>query len=111
MKKVIILCLLLFLIVPITILAKKKPFGNGLYWELSDNGVLIISGNGDIPNFAAYKHSSDYKKLGLAPWNKKSLWDKIYYVVIEEGVTSIGNNAFNGYVYSGSNRINQNKGF
>ncbi len=111
MKKVIILCLLLFLIVPITILAKKKPFGNGLYWELSDNGVLIISGNGDIPNFAAYKHSSDYKKLGLAPWNKKSLWDKIYYVVIEEGVTSIGNNAFNGYVYSGSTGLTKIKDF
>ena len=83
MKWTIILCLMLCLIIPTTIEAKKKPFGNGLYWELSDNGVLTISGRGNMPNYA-------YDKYKNAPWAKKQ-YNK---VIIEEGISSIGDYSF-----------------
>lgn len=83
MKRSILFCLILCLIMPITIYAKKKPLGNGLYWELTDDGTLAISGNGGMPNFKRCK----------TPWYNKRY--KIKNIVIEEGVTSIGENAFN----------------
>ena len=49
MKRALIVCLILCLIAPVKIVAKKKPFGNGLYWELN-SGVLTISGNGSMPD-------------------------------------------------------------
>ena len=58
--------------------------GDNLTWILDDEGVLTISGTG-----------------AMASWNwKGSPWyankDKIESVVIEDGVTSIGANAFDG---------------
>lgn len=50
-----------------------------LTWKIKE-GVLYISGRGEIPN---YKSSN-------VPWKK----EKFTYVVIEEGITSIGANAF-----------------
>lgn len=58
--------------------------GENLTWTLDSDGVLAISGEGDM-EFDIY--SSDY-----APWN--SYRDKIYEVIIEEGVTNIADNAF-----------------
>lgn len=88
MKHWIIMLLVSFLIAPIRVEAKKKPFGNGLYWEYIDSGVLIISGNGDMPNLWVYNY----------PWykltNKKGCVNKI---IVEEGVRSIGNEAFSCY--------------
>ena len=49
---------------------------------LSDDGTLTISGTGDMPNYGDYK----------APWYNDR--DKIKTVVIEDGVTNIGNSAF-----------------
>ena len=81
MKKASIFILLLCLLVPIAVKAEKKPFGNGLYWELNSSGVLTISGTGDMPNFG-------YR--GQQPWPEKG----IRKVIIDYGVTSIGENAF-----------------
>ena len=54
--------------------------GDNLYWELDEGtGVLTISGNGAM---------SDWNN----PWNEWSY--SIKSVVIEEGVTNIGSNAF-----------------
>jgi len=83
MKRIILFSLMLCLIVPLSIEAKKKPFGNGLYWELKEDGTLAISGNGRMPNFKPCK----------TPWYNKRY--KVKSIVIEEGVTSIGENAFN----------------
>ena len=47
MKRTIIVFLIICVVAPITIEAQKKPFGNGLYWELNNN-ILTISGNGPI---------------------------------------------------------------
>ena len=55
--------------------------GTNLTWVLEDD-TLTISGTGTMDDYA----SSD------SPWN--SYWDSIVSVVIEDGVTSIGNDAF-----------------
>ena len=60
--------------------------GNNLSWELSCDGVLTISGTGAM---------EDYTYFSPTPWATDSLL--IQSVVIEEGVSSIGNHAFAEY--------------
>ena len=55
-----------------------------LEWILTSDGELIITGEGAMPNYAA----------GTAPWY--DLRESILSVVIENGVTSVGNYAFSG---------------
>lgn len=58
--------------------------GDNLIWTLDDNGTLTISGEGDMEDY--YYNPSPWRELnGL-----------IKAVVVEEGVTSIGNSAFSG---------------
>jgi hypothetical protein len=76
MKKTIITYLILSFLFPLNVEAKKKLFGNGLYWEI-DNGVLTISGNGDMPDHTTTKR----------PWDNKK--NKIIAVIILEGVREI----------------------
>jgi hypothetical protein len=57
--------------------------GPNLTWELNDEGILTISGTGKM---------SDYRPR-VAPWYYDSR-DLIKAVVVQEGVTSIGNYAF-----------------
>lgn len=49
-------------------------------WNLSEDGTLTISGTGDIPG------------SGGAPWYSRSY--EIKKVIIKDGVTNIGKNAF-----------------
>ena len=64
--------------------------GPSLTWKLTDDHVLTISGSGNMSNYS----------MGDAPWNEitlKNIWDVedlIEKIVIGNGVTSIGNNAF-----------------
>ena len=61
--------------------------GSGLTWELSSDGkTLSISGSGAMTNFS---YESDTTR---PPWN--SYWAGITGLVISNGVTSIGNDAF-----------------
>lgn len=53
-----------------------------LKWTLFENGTLILSGNGSMPDYAR------------APWEDYS--SLITTVIIEDGLTSVGNNAFTG---------------
>lgn len=81
MERTILVYLMLYLVTPIAIMAEKKPMGNGLYWELNDYGTtLVISGHGEMPNGKIY-----YRE-----WNTQ----KIKRVIVEEGVTSIGEDRF-----------------
>lgn len=64
-------------------IAKGKCGDNGdnVQWILSRDGVLTISGSGQMDNYSS----------AIAPWYSS---DDIKKVVIEEGVTSVGEDAF-----------------
>lgn len=66
--------------------------GTDIEWMLSSNDdgtlTLTISGKGEMPDFGDTGGQ-------VGPWMKNS-WYDIKKVIIEEGVTNIGNNAFNG---------------
>ena len=66
--------------------------GNDLTWTLDDQGVLTISGSGDMKNY----YGSDVPRYQYR--------SKIKTVTLPEGVTSIGYYAFSDY--SGDGRIN-----
>ena len=57
--------------------------GENLTWTLDASGTLTISGTGDMENY-----SFSYQ----SPWNENN--SEILNVIIENGVTSIGNMAF-----------------
>ena len=59
-------------------------FGNGLTWKLCPDGTLNISGNGEMPNWVS-------TELGR-PW--QSHIANITGIVIDGGITRIGNYAF-----------------
>ena len=58
--------------------------GANLTWYYQ-NGVLAITGTGEMTDYSSYNNT---------PWY--DLRDKIGWVIIDEGVTTIGNNAFYG---------------
>ena len=60
------------------------PFGNGLTWRLDGDGILTISGAGDMPDF-------DYKQ---APWSSFGESGRITSVVIGDQITGIGKLSF-----------------
>ena len=64
--------------------------GDNLTWVLDDEGVLTISGTGDMSDYYL-----DYAPR--APWYDSR--NAVKSVVIEEGATSIGNHAFTGCYY------------
>lgn len=59
--------------------------GDNLKWTLDSNGVLTVSGEGDM-----YNYNRDYD---IAPWRGDG-GDKVKRIVIEPGVTSVGKNTF-----------------
>lgn len=59
-------------------------FGENLHWVLDGDGVLTISGEGAIPDFGNSN----------APWKVYS--DSITSLIIQNGITRIGNSAFYG---------------
>ena len=73
-------------IVDSTIIGTCGLYGDNLVWKLTDDGTLTISGEGEMMDYNTY--------YTLAPWYKYR--DKIHYIVLEEGMTSIGNYAFDG---------------
>ena len=79
------LCMICFALLPAKAEAAEiasGTCGNNLTWVLTDDGVLTISGTGAMANYSE----------GGSPWHAKRT--KITSVVIEDGVTSIGNHAF-----------------
>ncbi len=73
--------------------------GANLTWTLTQGGKLTISGNGAMPDFEGIDIDQ--------PW--KDYKDKILTIVIEDGVTNIGNNAFynsNAFSVSIPNTVN-----
>ena len=66
--------------------------GNSATWSFDINGVLTISGTGEM--YDCYDPEFDEVN---APWGMYK--DDISRVVIEEGITKIGESAFDGYDY------------
>ena len=65
--------------------------GTDIKWTISrDNKTITISGKGEMPDF---DNTSSGKRC---PWEDKK--SEIVKVVIEEGVTTIGKNAFSGCI-------------
>ena len=66
-------------------------------WKLDGNGTLTVSGSGAVP---------DYEKGAKnQPWNE--YWKSITDLVVEDGITRIGNRAFQGFRYLESAVIGQ----
>lgn len=64
----------------------EGDYGNNVKWKLDEDGTLTISGKGKM---------SSYRNIGYpAEWTSKSKKDTIKKVVIEDGVTNIGEDAF-----------------
>ena len=55
--------------------------GDSLTWSLDSDGVLTISGTGEMYDYQLYR----------TPWGTE-----VYSIVLEEGIVSLGNCAFNG---------------
>ncbi|MBR4892957.1 MAG: leucine-rich repeat protein [Clostridia bacterium] len=91
MRKTILSLILIFSImaslisfIPITVnAASSGTCGDNLTWTLDDSGTLTISGIGDMEN---------YTSVSSTPWYSNR--SKIKTVVIDVGVTSIGDRAF-----------------
>ena len=64
--------------------------GTNLGWALEPNGTLTISGEGTMADYSL----ADYEPVTTAPWGEYS--ESIEKLVIENGVTTIGNYAFYG---------------
>jgi hypothetical protein len=84
MKKTILFLWVLLLPGVATVFAESGDFGenNALHWELN-NSTLTISGTGAMPN---------YSNSGFVPWYSYRF--SIETVMIEDGVTSIGDYVF-----------------
>ena len=87
----VVFVLLIALLLPVTMevrAAETGSCGESLTWTLDDAGILTISGTGPMTDY--YYHHAD----GHAPWY--SLRESIVSVVVEEGITAVGNYAFHG---------------
>lgn len=66
-------------------IAASGTCGDNLTWTVSEDGILTISGTGEMYDYVKSGYSSE-----RAPWSSESF----FRIVIEEGVTSIGEYAF-----------------
>ena len=74
--------------------AGDRQCGDDLFWSL-ENGILTISGTGDMWNYDTYQDSS-YVLLSSAPWYAQR--NLITQIHLAEGVTGIGDYAFSAYM-------------
>ncbi len=71
---------------------EEGDFGSGFHWKLIKSGTLTISGKGAMPDFNFGGTSSE--PISDRPWNDNIA--KVTKIVIEDGITNIGTNAFRG---------------
>lgn len=103
-KHIITLLLALFLICMVTPAASAAELiafgrcGENLYWNLDSEGTLTISGKGAMSNYDSVPSQGVWN----TPWyNYKS---RITAIVVEDGVTHIGREAFH-YYYSNVTKV------
>ena len=68
--------------------------GDNLSWTLDSSGTLTVSGSGEMKDFT---YDAVERRVVDLPW--ANLYDEIFAVVIEDGVTTIGDFAFNKLFY------------
>ena len=75
--------------------------GNSLFWMLDTDGLLTISGTGDMDDYVRktdIQYDSNGSRVDVTyytyPWNQVGVMDHIQRVYVSEGVLSIGNMAF-----------------
>ncbi|MDE6797136.1 MAG: leucine-rich repeat protein [Ruminococcus sp.] len=68
---------------------KSGTCGENLTWVLDDKGILTISGTGDMEDYGEYREVDGVYLPSTPEWTFS-----IKKVIIEDGVTSIGNSAF-----------------
>ena len=66
--------------------------GENVNWNLTADGILTISGNGCVSDYTAVYDKNTSEFVTDAPWQAAKLYIKA--VVIENGVTGIGEHAF-----------------
>ena len=96
MKKVlfIFLCLLANTIgIAQTITIVENGTCDTVNWIFYSDGLLIISGVGDIPDFN--KSSEPSPNTNDRPWGKYR--NKVRYLLVQDGVTRIGSRAFQSF--------------
>lgn len=86
----------------VTYIASGKC-GDNLTWTLDQNGLLTISGTGDMWDYEC-GHEMDEYEYKRSPWHIGYVWEDDYYgkqireIVVKNGVTSIGAYAFEGEI-------------
>ena len=65
--------------------------GDHLTWTLDNDGEVTISGTGNMWNYERDQDPSPYATSTVSPWNSRS---DIKSVIIENGVTNVGESAF-----------------
>ncbi len=92
-KRILSLLLTLLLIIssvplsalPVSAAIESGTCGDNVTWTLdTDTGVFTVSGTGEMADY--------YDNLSLRPWN--AFMSDIKHIIIEDGVTSIGDAAF-----------------
>ena len=71
--------------------ASSGTCGENLTWSLSDDGVMTITGTGEMDDYEGFSFDGDGN---YAPWRKSVFTGIITSVVISSGVTTVGENAF-----------------
>ena len=93
----ILLAVLMLLLAPATQLranaAETGTCGDDLTWTLDDAGTLTISGTGAMDDYTY--ENDNFSSKSTAPWY--SYRENIQSVVVEDGVTTIGDYAFYDY--------------
>lgn len=92
-KLLIVLCLAYLLtncLVFSASAASSGECGDNATWSLSDSGVLTISGSGEIMDYIY--EGANLWPLIKAPWRSKA--SQVKKIVINSGITKIGDNAF-----------------
>lgn len=98
-KFVFIICLLMALVLILPLISahadtapRSGSVTDSISWELTEEGILYIRGEGEIPDYGYVYVDREHQDNGLAPW--EGVATEIRELVIEEGITRIGANAF-----------------
>lgn len=98
-KFVVRLCLLMALVLILPLISahadtapRSGSVTDSISWELTEEGILYIRGEGEIPDYGYVYVDREHQDNGPAPW--KEVAEEIKELVIEEGITRIGESAF-----------------